>query len=128
MTSRRQDINTNDGIRCGEVVAQIFVGPDEMNSPTTRIVDAVPGIVSWPVAILSSIEIEPPRRGQGLGSAALKHFILNLEQKDGVKLLLLRVGNFDASEQSGRDYAAWLTAWYETVLHPNSIRWRSIRS
>jgi GNAT superfamily N-acetyltransferase len=109
---RRRSIVDTDGAECGEVSGRVFSTKDEMNSTTMQIINATRAPMLWPIAIVDSIEVEESRQRKGLGTAALITFVSELHA-EGVKLILLRVGNFDANDQDGRDYACWLARWYE---------------
>lgn len=114
MKATRHVVRNPEGLVCGELSAVFYDSAEDMDhAGTLRIVQlAVPDECVWPLSILGSIEVWPEHQGRGTGTEALRDFIREARHL-GAKLLLLRVGHFDASVESGKVHACRLAAWYE---------------
>jgi GNAT superfamily N-acetyltransferase len=67
----------------------------------------IPALGIWPMAVLDEVVVPPRMRRQGLGTAAIQHFIDSARSK-GARLAFLRVGwTGDLSERDK------LVSWYQ---------------
>jgi GNAT superfamily N-acetyltransferase len=114
MHATQHIIRNSEGLACGELAAVFYDSAEDMNNAgTLRIAQlAAPEKCLWPLAIIGSIEVWRGHRGRGAGTAALMEFMKEAQHL-GAKLVLLKVGHFDGSTESGRTHARRLAAWYE---------------
>lgn len=106
-------VSNSEDLKCGELSAGFYESAQDLNNAVTlRVAQlATTGEYLWPLVTLSSIEVLPKFRGKGTGTAALKDFI-NEARNLGTKLVILKVGHFDGSTDSGRAHACRLANWY----------------
>jgi GNAT superfamily N-acetyltransferase len=113
--TRHDPIVSPSGAVCGEIRATVLSRPEDASPIAMRAAELVFAHHDyWPIVEIGWIEVRHPYNGQGVGSKALRKWIRDVFRQ-GIKLILLRVGDFDGSTAAGHEKADRLRRWYERI-------------